>query len=425
MILLLISLTVLLLLGIPIAYALGMASAVYFLLVQPELLPVLPQRLFAGMQSYALIALPLFIFMGQVMNHSGITRRLLDLCLLLVGRLPGGLGMVNVSSSMLFGGISGSSTSDTASIGSVLIPEMKRRGYPLSYASGITVASSTMGMILPPSIPIVLYAVAAQASVGKLFLGGIIPGLLVGTLQLVMAVWISRRKNYPRESAEWSWQKGGSMILRSVHILFMPVFIVGVVVFGIATATESAALGVLYALCIGVFFLRQLTLKQLYTSLLTAAHTSAQIMIIIAFSQVFVWILALERAPENLTAWILELKLSPTQLLLLIVCGVLIIGTVIDVSPAILLLTPIFLPAITGAGISPILFGVVFVAALAVGACTPPVGTCLNVCALISGQRIGTIFMGAVPFLSANVAALFLMILFPELVLWLPRLFMP
>ena len=170
MTILLITLTLLLLLGIPIAYALGMASLLYFVVAQPELLPVLPQRLFAGMQSYALIALPLFIFMGQLMNSSGITQRLVDLCLVFVGRFSGGLGMVNVSTSMLFGGISGSSTSDTASIGSVLIPEMKKRGYPLSYASGITVASSTMGMILPPSIPMVLYAVSAQVSVGKLFL---------------------------------------------------------------------------------------------------------------------------------------------------------------------------------------------------------------------------------------------------------------
>ena len=422
---LLITLALLLLLGIPIAYALGMASLLYFVVAQPELLPVLPQRLFAGMQSYALIALPLFIFMGQLMNSSGITQRLVDLCLVFVGRFSGGLGMVNVSTSMLFGGISGSSTSDTASIGSVLIPEMKKRGYPLSYASGITVASSTMGMILPPSIPMVLYAVSAQVSVGKLFLGGIIPGLMVGILQLCIAVWISKRNNYPKENAEGSWKRCFTVVSQSVHILIMPVFVVGVVVFGIATATESAALGGLYALGIGIFFMRFLTLKSFYESLLSAARTSAYIMIIIAFSQVFVWILALERAPESMTQLMLSLELTPTLLMLLIMVIVLVIGTVIDVSPAILLLTPILLPVITKAGISPIFFGVVFVASLAIGACTPPVGNCLNVCALISGQRIGTIFLGALPFLSANIATLLVIIFIPELVLWLPKVFLP
>ena len=244
-------------------------------------------------------------------------------------------------------------------------------------------------------------------------------------MQLGIAVWISKRKGYPKESSPWSWNRCIQTIVKSIHLLLMPVFVVGVVVMGIATATESAALGVLYALCIGAFFMRFLTLEKLYESLLSAAKTSAHIMIIIAFSQVFVWILALERAPESLTQSMLSMNLSPTLTMLLIVVVVLGIGTVIDVSPAILLLTPIFLPVIAEVGISPILFGVVFVAALAVGACTPPVGNCLNVCALISGQRIGTIFMGAAPFLMANIATLFLMVVFPELVLWIPNYFMP
>ena len=271
----------------------------------------------------------------------------------------------------------------------------------------------------------VLYAVSAQVSVGKLFLGGILPGLLVGVLQLGIAVWISKRNNYPKESAEWSWKRSASTISRSIHILIMPVFVVGVVVFGIATATESAALGGLYALVIGVFFMRHLTIQSFFESILSAAKTSAYIMIIIAFSQVFVWILALERAPENLTQLMLSLDWSPTLLMMLIVLVVLAIGTLIDVSPAILLLTPIFLPVVVEAGISPIFFGVVFVASLAVGACTPPVGNCLNVCSLISGQRIGTIFLGAAPFLSANILTLLLIVVFPDLVMWLPRLFFP
>ena len=192
MFLLLISLTIFLILGVPIAYSLGLSTLAYFFLYQPDLIQVLPQRLFAGMDSYALIALPLFIFMGQVMNKSGITSRLINYCLIIVGRFRGGLGLVNVASSMLFGGISGSSTSDTASIGSILIPEMKKRGYPEKFSAGLTVASSTMGMIIPPSIPMVLFAVTAQVSVGRMFLGGVIPGIIVGVLQLIITLWISR-----------------------------------------------------------------------------------------------------------------------------------------------------------------------------------------------------------------------------------------
>ena len=205
MLLLVLSLAVLLIAGVPIAYALGLSSLLYFMLEQPGLLVVLPQRVFSGMNNYALMSLPLFILMGQVMNSSGITTRLIDLSMVIVGRLRGGLGLVNIFSSMIFGGISGSSTSDTASIGSVLIPEMKRRDYSASFASGITVASSTMGMIIPPSVPIVLYAIVAQESVGRLFLGGLIPGLMIGILQIVIMLTIffiaaiTRAKRLPRQ----------------------------------------------------------------------------------------------------------------------------------------------------------------------------------------------------------------------------------
>ncbi|SVB52828.1 uncharacterized protein METZ01_LOCUS205682, partial [marine metagenome] len=248
-------------LGVPIAYSLGLSALCYFVVHEPGLMVVMPQRLMAGMDSFALIALPLFIFMGQLMNASGITGRLINYCMLLVGRFRGGLGLVNVSSSMLFGGISGSSVSDTASIGSILIPEMKRRGYPERFAAGLTVASSTMGMIIPPSIPMVLFAVTAQESVGKLFLGGLIPGLMVGLFQIVFTLWISARKNFPKEDSkfvirtllvETSRSALGVVwvVLIALAILFLPVFVVGAVVFGVATATESAGLGVFYAIVI-------------------------------------------------------------------------------------------------------------------------------------------------------------------------------
>jgi tripartite ATP-independent transporter DctM subunit len=239
MTILLLSLFLFLFLGVPIAYSLGLSALCYFVVHEPGLMVVMPQRLMAGMDSYALIALPLFIFMGQLMNASGITRRLIDYCMLLVLCLRGGLGLVNVSSSMLFGGISGSSASDTASIGSIMIPEMKRRGYPEDFAAGLTVASSTMGMIIPPSIPMVLFAVTAQVSVGKLFMAGVIPGLMVGVFQVVFTLWISARKNYPKEDTEFELRKLLVETGRSAYILLLPVFVVGAVVFGVATAKSS------------------------------------------------------------------------------------------------------------------------------------------------------------------------------------------
>ena len=424
LLILLLSLAVLLLLGLPIAYALGLSALTYFVCVRPELTVVLPQRLFAGMDSYALIALPLFILMGQLMNASGITARLIDFCLIFVGRLRGGLGLVNVTASMLFGGISGSSASDTASIGSVLIPEMEQRGYPKTFAAGITVASSTMGMIIPPSIPMVIYAVTAQESVGRLFLGGLIPGVLVGVVQLGLVYWISGRRNYPVEEKQRSRGELRRTLLQSVYVLVMPLFVVGTVVGGIATATESAGLGVLYATLIGFLVTRHLTVKTFFEALISSARTSAMIMIIIAFSQVFIWVLAYERVPEMVAGYVVELELSPTLLMVLIATIVLAAGTFIDVSPAILLLTPVFLPAAVKAGVSPTLFGVVLVSGLAVGACTPPVGNCLNVCSAVSGLKIGDIFRGAILFLLANVVVLFLIVLFPQLVLAIPELLM-
>ena len=419
MIPLLVSLVVFLLLGVPVAYALGLSACTYFVLVQPDLLVVLPQRLFSGMNAHALIALPLFILMGQVMNASGITDRLIRFCLALVGRLAGGLGLANVGASMLFGGISGSSTSDTASIGSVLIPAMDRRGYPRALAAGVTVASSTMGMIIPPSIPIVIYAVTAQESVGRLFLGGVVPGLLVGILQLTLVHWTARRHGYPREEARFTPTDFLLEMLKSSYVLIMPVFVVGTVVFGVATATESAGLGVFYALCVG-----SLRAREFYAALRESILTSAKIMIIIATSQIFIWVLALERVPDEVAQLVIDFDLPPVTMLLAISIVILAAGTFIDVSPAILLLTPVFLPAIHQAGISPVLFGVLLVSGLAVGACTPPVGNCLNVCSLVSGLQIGPIFRAALPFLSANVVVLILIALFPDLILWLPDLLM-
>ena len=424
MVVLLLSLFIFLGIGVPIAYSLGLSTTLYFIFFNNDLLQVMPQILFAGMDSYTLIALPLFILMGQLMNESQITSRLIDYCLIFVGKIRGGLGLVNVISSMLFGGISGSSVSDTASIGSILIPEMKKRGYPEDYAAGLTVASSTMGMIIPPSIPMVLYAVTAQESVGRLFLGGVFPGIMVGVFQLLITIWISNKYSYPREERDVSLKVILQMTLRYAYILFMPFFVVGAVIFGIATATESAALGVFYALVIGTFLIKSLSYQRIYKALKSSVLTSAKIMIIIAFSKIFIWVLAYERVPDGLSEMITGFGLGTAGMLLLFIFIILFAGTFIDVSPAILLFTPVFLPSIINMGVSPILFGVIMVIGLAVGACTPPVGNCLNVCSIITGLSIGKIFKGAAPFLIANIITLLLIVLFPNIVIWLPKIIM-
>jgi tripartite ATP-independent transporter DctM subunit len=418
------SLVVFLILGVPVAYALGLSSLAYFLVTSPELLVAMTQRVFSGLNNYALISLPLFILMGQVMNASGITARLIDLSMILVGRLRGGLGMVNISASMIFGGISGSSTSDTASIGAIMVPEMERRGYAREFAAGITVASSTMGMIIPPSIPIVLYAIVAQESIGKLFLGGVIPGLMIGAFQLAIMIGIARRRNYPREIRVPSNETVIQKFVGSIAVVLLPVVVVGSVTFGIATATESAAIGVMIALAVGLVIAGRQSFRNLPESLRTAGIMSGKIMMIIAFSQLFVWILVLERVPEQIAAFVISLDLGPVAVLLLINLIVLALGTFIDVSPAILLLTPTLLPAAQAAGVSGLQFGIVLISGLAVGACTPPVGNCLNVGAAISQLGLGHVFRGAAPFLLANIVTLILISVFPAIVTWLPGLWM-
>jgi len=423
MIVLLTSLAVCLVLGIPIGYSLGLSGFFYFVFERPELLPILPQRFLAGMDSYAMIAMPLFVLMGLLMNAGGITSRLIDFSLLFVGRFRGGLGAVNVFASMVFGGISGSSVSDTASVGAVLIPEMKKKGYSAEFASGITVASSTMGMIIPPSVPMIIYALISEESVGKLFLGSMIPGVMIGLLMLGITLAISYWKKYPREEVVMTGKEKVDRIKQSILALIMPVFVVGAVVFGIATATESAGVGVLYAFIIGAFVIRQLKFKAIPPLMRDSILTSANVMVIIALSKLYIWILALERIPQTVAAIVSGLELPAFVILLIIDIIILIAGTFIDVSPAILLLTPVFLPAVNVLGVSRIQFGVILISGLAVGLVTPPVGMCLNVASAISKLGIGTIFRAAMPFLIANIITLILITYIPQLSMWLPAVF--
>lgn len=424
MIVLLVGLAVLLIIGVPIAYALGISGFLYFAILRPELLGILPQRLFAGMDSYSMIALPLFILMGLLMNAGGITTKLIDFSMLFVGRFRGGLGLVNIFASMIFGGISGSSVSDTASIGAVLIPEMKKKGYSGEFSSGITVASSTMGMIIPPSVPMVIYAVVAEESVGKLFLGSAIPGFMIGVIMLLITVVYSYRMKLPKEKIDMSRKEILTLALKSTLAIVMPIFVIGSVLLGIATATESAGIAVFYAAIIGLFVYGKLKAREFPSLIGQAIITSANVMIIIAFSKLYIWILAIERIPETIASSIIAIN-APTFLVLLFInIIILVAGTIIDISPAILLLTPVFLPIAKAFGVGGIQFGAILITGLAIGLVTPPVGMCLNVASAISKLSIGKIFYSAVPFLAANIITLLSITYIQQLTMWLPSIFM-
>nr|WP_319483347.1 TRAP transporter large permease [uncultured Cohaesibacter sp.] len=424
MLLLIGSLVLFMLIGVPIAYSMGLSGLLYFLVYQPDLIAVLPARVYAGMNSSVMLSLPLFIVMGHLMNHGGLTGRLIDFCMLFVGRLRGGLGLVSVLTAMVFGGISGSSVSDAASIGQVMIPAMKNKGYPVRTATGLIAASSTMGMIIPPSIPMVIYAFAASESVGRLFLGSLIAGVMVGVFMLGIVLIIAHRSSFPCEEVDLAPARVLRSTLEGLPALLMPLIVVGSVVTGIATATESAAVGALYALLVGLFVYRGLTFRDLPKLFGEAILSSANVMIIIAFSGVFTWILALEHVTQMIGMLFVQLQLGPTTAMLAVAVVILLIGFFVDVSPAILLLTPVFLPALKMLGVSPIQFGAVLISGLAVGLVTPPVGMCLNVCASVSGESILSVFRGALPFLVANFLVVVLLCLFPALSTWLPALLM-
>jgi tripartite ATP-independent transporter DctM subunit len=424
MIALLGSLAVFVILGTPIAYGLGLSALLYFVLYQPALLLVMPQRVFSGMDTELMIALPLYMLMGSMMNQGGLTRRLIDFSMLFVGRLRGGLGMVCVMASMIFGGISGSSVADAASIGAVLIPEMERRGYSREFASGITVAASTMGMIIPPSIPMVIYAFVASESVGRLFLAGAIPGILIGLVQMSINAIISRRRRYPFEAVHLDAREILGRLRQGILPLLMPVFVVGAVVIGLTTATEAAGVGVLYAFGVGSVVYFGLKLHHVPPMLRGAILASANVMIITAFSCLYTWILALERVPDRVAAFLIGLDLPIWVILLALDAIILVVGFFVDVAPAIILLTPVFMPALKALGVSPIQFGAILIVGMAIGLVTPPVGMCLNVISTITKLDIVTIFRASIPFLIANLIILLLVTFLPALSLWLPSVLM-
>lgn len=422
MVILLVLLIVFAVLGVPLAFAIGASSVTYIATNVPTFMQMLPQRVWNGVYSELMIAMPLFMLAGELMNTGGITKRIINFCMQILRPFHGGLGEVNIVASMIFGGISGSSVADTSALGSILIPAMQDQGYPPEAAAGITVASSTMGMIIPPSTPMIVYSMISGASVGALFMAGAVPGILIGLTQLILVFWISHKKRWHPKREKFDKKQFIHDVLAGIPALAMPLFIIVCVSFGICTASESAGAAVLYALIVGFFVYRELTWKDVWAALKKTLISSSSIMLIIGFTTIFTWILTMQQIPMIVANFFMSLNMPAWGIALIFDVLILLIGTFIDVSPAILLLTPILLPVMQSYGFSSLQFGAMMITGLAIGLVTPPVGMCLNACNKINRMPIIKIFKGALPFVICNVIVLVAISLWPKLTTWLPLL---
>ncbi len=410
------------LLGIPLAFSIGASSITYMFAQAPNFLQMLPQRVWNGVFSELMIAMPLFMLAGELMNGGGITQRIINFCRQLLRPINGGMGEINVLASMIFGGISGSSVADTSALGSIEIPAMEKEGYPSGVAAGVTVATSTMGMIIPPSTPMIVYAMISGGSVGALFMAGAIPGLLIGITQLVLVYIKSVRHGWHPKRTPFDRRVFWHDVLAGIPALLMPVAIVLSVSFGVCTASESAGIAVLYALLVGFLVYRELSWKHVWEALKKTLISSSAVMLIIGFTTIFTWILTMQKVPQIIAAFFMNMNLPVWGIMLIFDLLILFIGTFIDVSPAILLLTPILLPVMQNYGVSVLQFGAMMIAGMAIGLVTPPVGMCLNACNKINRMPVMDIFRAAAPFVMCNVLVLILISLWSPLTMWLPGL---
>ena len=419
---LLIGLIIFAAIGVPLAFSIGATCISYLSAVRPMFLSMMPQRIWNGVYSELMIAMPLFMLAGELMNTGGITKRIINFCMELLRPIRGGLGEVNIVASMIFGGISGSSVADTSALGSILIPAMEKEGYPPDASAGITVASSTMGMIIPPSTPMVVYAMISGASIGALFMAGAVPGILIGLTQLVLVYVISHRKGWHPQKTNFSAKRFWKAIFSGIPALLMPLFIIVCVSFGICTASESAGVAVLYSMLVGFFIYKELTWKDVWNALKKTLISSSSVMIIIGFSSIFTWVLTIQKVPDLVANFFMSMNIPAWGIALMFDVLILIIGTFIDVSPAILMLTPIMLPVMQSYGFTALQFGAMLITGLAIGLVTPPVGMCLNACNKINRMPIIGIFKGALPFITCNVIVLIAISIFPALTTWLPMI---
>lgn len=408
--------------GIPIAYAIIVASMAYMLAAGASI-GIVGKTLTDGIyQSFLLLAVPLFIVAANIMNAGTISDRLLNFCIATVGRFKGGLGHVNVMASLIFSGMSGSAVADAAGIGKIIIGMMRKDGrFPAGYAAAITAASATIGPIIPPSIPMVLYALVSNASVGALFLGGILPGLLMGAVLMAMNSWISHRRGFATE-APVPFRDLPRVTGRAFPALLMPAILLSGIYGGVTTPTEAAAVAAAYALLLSAVFYRSLRMKTLYMILVESARSSAAVGIVIGGALILNYIVASENIPAALAAHLVDVDVSPLTFLLAVSALVLVLGCLLDATTIILVIVPLFIPACNLLGIDLVHFGVVIVVNCMIGLITPPYGILLFVINAVTGIPLRDIIRDVVPFLVVLLAALLAMILIPDIVLFLPRL---
>ena len=412
---------ILIIIGVPIAFVLGISSLAYLLRLEMPLV-LIPQRMFIGLNSFLLLAVPLFVVAGKLMNETGITDKLVDFASLLLGRLRGGLAYVNIVASMLFAGITGTGAADTSAIGSVMIPAMIKQGYRADYSAAVTAISSVIGPVIPPSLAMLVYGAIAQVSIAKLFLGGVIPGILLGLVQIAIAAFYAKIKHHPLRREEISLKKAAKITYEAIVGLIMPLIIIGGILTGVFTATEAATIAVFYALIIGFFVYRKLTFSKLKKVLLETGILIGPVLVIIATANLFGWILTAEAIPEKIADSIKLITTNPFLILLLMNVVFLFVGTFMETLASIVLLTPIFLPLATSIGMDPVHFGVMMVVNLNIGLTTPPLGVCMFIACPLAGISIKDFVKALWPFLLGSIGVLLLITYIPPLVMFIPNL---
>lgn len=418
--LLFLSFLFLLAIGVPVAYSLGLSSAIYFLAAGMPL-NMMAQRFFSGLDSFTLLCIPGFILAGNLMNSGGITSRIIDFCNKLVGHIRGGLSLANIGASMIFAGISGTAVADAASIGGILIPAMIKEGYEEDFSVGVTAASSCIGPIIPPSLPMIIAATMTGLSVSKMFVAGAIPGVLLGAGMMIVSYYISCKRKHPKE-ARSSMKEILIGAKDAIWALLMTVLILVGIIGGIVTPTEASIIAVVYALVVGVFIYKELTLKNFPKILVESAITTASIMLLVGFANIFAYIMSKEQIPQMIAEWMLGLTRNPYLILLLINILLLFVGTFMETIAALLILFPVLLQVTTAVGINPIHFGIIVVLNLVLGLTTPPVGVCLFVTSSIGKISLSKASKGVMPFLLVNLLVLALVTYFPPLTLGLVKL---
>ncbi len=415
---LLITLLVLFIINTPIAIAIGAASIAAIVVQGDFPLMMVIQRLFGGTDSFHLMAVPLFMYAGIIMEAGGISRRIIDFANALVGWLPGGMAAVTIVAAMFFAGISGSAAADAAAVGAILIPAMKKSGYDSDFAAAVQASGGSIGVIIPPSIPMIIFGFLTGASIGQLFAAGILPGVLIGLSLICVSTIISRQKGYAA-STIFSLAEVRRTFRRGLLALGAPLIILGGILFGIFTATESAAVAVIYALIVGLFVYRQIRVRDLVFLFREGSITASIVMFIIATASIFSWIAAIEDIPARMAGSLLALTDNPVLLLLLINMVLLIAGTFVETTAALILLVPMITAMLPSLGIDLIQLGVIVVTNLAIGMLTPPMGICLIVSCSISGDNLAAISKRILPFLAILIIDLLIITFVSPLTMWL------